>query len=107
MKWSAKDSSVLTVEDVDWITSDKPVLLTSDGCLRVYDLKLVLCHTAIQIKELAGMAWARAGVGTCRYGHVQVWACAASEAVQICVTFASQVCKDFHNTRSIFIYGKK
>ncbi|KAL5471412.1 hypothetical protein EMCRGX_G029528 [Ephydatia muelleri] len=53
MKWSSKDSSALSVEDVDWITSDKPVLLTSDGCLRVYDLKLVQCHSSIQIKELA------------------------------------------------------
>ena len=55
LKWSAKEpGSHLVVEDADWATSDKPVLLTGDGCVRVFDIKLQHCQSAINISEYSG-----------------------------------------------------
>ena len=55
LKWGVKESSSsLVVEDADWATSDKPVLLTGDGCVRVFDIKLHQCQTVIAIADFAG-----------------------------------------------------
>lgn len=56
MKWGgAKDNShQLSVEDADWVTSDKPALLTSDGCVRIYDTKLRTCQSVVSLKDLHG-----------------------------------------------------
>ncbi|GFS29359.1 WD repeat-containing protein 11 [Nephila pilipes] len=35
------------VQDVDWVGSDRPVLATADGCLRVTDIMLKLCSSCI------------------------------------------------------------
>ena len=46
MKWGGKElGGGLVVEDVDWATSDQPMLLTSDGVVRVYDLSLQICQS--------------------------------------------------------------
>ena len=45
MKWGLKESGGLVVEDVEWATSDQPMLLTSDGVVRVYDLSLQICQS--------------------------------------------------------------
>ena len=46
IKWGAKElGGGLAVEDVDWATSDQPMLLTSDGVVRVYDLSLQICQS--------------------------------------------------------------
>ena len=56
LKWGSKDASPhpSPVEDADWATSDKPVLLTSDCCVRVYDVKLQHCQTLISTQSFAG-----------------------------------------------------
>ncbi|GIY84420.1 WD repeat-containing protein 11 [Caerostris darwini] len=36
------------VQDVDWVGSDRPVLATADGCLRVTDITLKLSSSAIR-----------------------------------------------------------
>ena len=56
LKWGSKDASShpFPVEDADWATSDKPVLLTSDCCVRVYDLKLQHCQALISTQSFAG-----------------------------------------------------
>ena len=56
LKWGSKDASPhpFPVEDADWATSDKPVLLTSDCCVRVYDIKLQHCQTLISTQSFAG-----------------------------------------------------
>ena len=55
LKWgSVKENSSQLVVDADWATSDKPVLLTNDGCIRVYDTKLQSCHSAIVLQEFGG-----------------------------------------------------
>ena len=36
MKWGPKDAGVLIVDDVNWATSDQPILVTSDGAVRIY-----------------------------------------------------------------------
>lgn len=33
--------------DIDWAASDKPVLVTADGCLRVMDLDLTTASSTI------------------------------------------------------------
>lgn len=45
MKWGVKESGGLAVEDVDWATSDQPVVVTGDGSVRIYDLSLQLCQS--------------------------------------------------------------
>ena len=56
LKWGVKESgSHLVVEDADWATSDKPVLLTGDGCVRVFDLKLQQCQCAISTSDFIGV----------------------------------------------------
>lgn len=45
MKWGPKDAGGLIVEDVDWATSDQPILVTSDGAVRIYDLHLTTCQS--------------------------------------------------------------
>ena len=52
MKWGAKDRGV---EDADWATSDKVVLLSSDRCVRVYDINLKHCQYSVDTTELAGV----------------------------------------------------
>ena len=60
MKWGAKDRGV---EDADWATSDKVVLLSSDGCVRVYDITLKHCQYSVDNTELAGGCGGGACVG--------------------------------------------
>ena len=56
LKWGAKESgSNLVVEDADWATSDKPVLLTGDGCVRVFDVKLQHCQSIVSISDFTGV----------------------------------------------------
>ncbi len=59
MKWAGgKDSShQLSVEDADWVTSDKPAVLTSDGCVRIFDVKLHSCQSVITLQELQGTVY--------------------------------------------------
>lgn len=42
------------VEDADWAASDKPVLATSDGCLRIMDLSLSGTSSPITERECFG-----------------------------------------------------
>ena len=43
------------VEDADWASSDKPIILTSDGCIHVLDCSLQL-SAAVEMnsRELEG-----------------------------------------------------
>lgn len=50
-KWGVKDRCVL---DTDWATSDKLVLLSSDGCVRVCGVSLKHSLSPISTTELAG-----------------------------------------------------
>ena len=55
LKWGPKDSSChFSVEDADWATSDKPIVLGSDGCVRVYDAELKNCHSVVNVLEMGG-----------------------------------------------------
>ena len=55
LKWGSKDSNChFSVEDADWATSDKPVVLGSDGCLRVFDTELRSCTSVLNILEMGG-----------------------------------------------------
>ena len=57
LKWGGREAgSHLVVEDADWATSDKPVLLTGDGCVRVFDIKLQQCQSVVTIADFAGMS---------------------------------------------------
>ena len=57
LKWGGREAgSHLLVEDADWATSDKPVLLTGDGCVRVFDIKLQHCQSAVTISDFAGIS---------------------------------------------------
>lgn len=38
---------MVKVIDIDWASSDKPVLATADGCLRVMDLELTTSSSTI------------------------------------------------------------
>ncbi len=51
MKWGLKESGGLVVEDVDWATSDQPMLLTSDGVVRIYDLNLQTCQSDFTLAD--------------------------------------------------------
>ena len=56
LRWGAKDTNChFSVEDADWATSDKPVVLGSDGCVRVFDSELKSCHSAINVLEMPGV----------------------------------------------------
>ena len=56
LRWGAKDANChFSVEDADWATSDKPVVLGSDGCVRVFDSELKSCHSAINVLEMPGV----------------------------------------------------
>ena len=59
LKWgTAKDSNChFAVEDADWATSDKPVVLGNDGCMRVFDTELRTCHSVLNVLEMGG-GWA-------------------------------------------------
>jgi hypothetical protein len=55
LKWGGREAgSHLMVEDADWATSDKPVLLTGDGCVRVFDIKLQHCQSVVTVTDFAG-----------------------------------------------------
>ena len=55
LKWGAKDSNChFSVEDADWATSDKPIVITSDGCVRVYDSELKTCHSVLNVLDVRG-----------------------------------------------------
>ena len=54
MKWGPKEGDCV-IEDGDWATSDKVVLLTSDGCVRVFDVSLKYCQSAIDTTDFAGL----------------------------------------------------
>ena len=43
-----------TVLDADWATSDKLVLLTSEGCVRVCGVSLKYSQSPVNTTELAG-----------------------------------------------------
>lgn len=44
------------MEDADWASSDKPILLTSDGCIHVLDCSLTLSvNVEMNAKELEGI----------------------------------------------------
>ena len=60
LKWGGREAagSHLTVEDADWATSDKPVLLTSDGCVRIFDIKLQHSQSVITLADFAGLSCA-------------------------------------------------
>lgn len=52
MKWGGpKEAGVLTVEDVDWATSDQPMVVTSDGTVRIYDLALQTCQSDFTLAD--------------------------------------------------------
>ena len=43
------------MEDADWASSDKPILLTSDGCIHVLDCSLQLSiNVEMNLRELEG-----------------------------------------------------
>ncbi len=54
LKWGPKDASI---EDADWATSDKVVLLTSDGCVRVCEVSLKHSQSPVNTSELSGTVW--------------------------------------------------
>lgn len=60
LKWGGREAagSHLVVEDADWATSDKPVLLTSDGCVRIFDIKLQHSQSVITLADFAGLSCA-------------------------------------------------
>ena len=67
LKWgTTKDSNChFAVEDADWATSDKPVVLGNDGCVRVFDTELRTCHSVLNVLEMGG-GW-REGRGEPRF----------------------------------------
>lgn len=55
LKWGPKDSNChFSVEDADWVSSDKPILLGSDKCVRVYDSELRTCRSVLNVLEMGG-----------------------------------------------------
>ena len=55
LRWGGRDNSChFSLEDVDWATSDKPIALCSDGCVRVYDTTLRICHSILNVMEAEG-----------------------------------------------------
>ena len=62
--WDARESKLLgqvkspkdmpRVEDADWAASDKPVVITSDGCLRIMDLFLLGSSSPLMDRECLG-----------------------------------------------------
>lgn len=53
IKWGRGE--VTAVEDADWASSDKPILLTSDGCIHVVDCSLQLfINVEMSLRELEG-----------------------------------------------------
>lgn len=46
---------MVKVLDIDWVASDKPVLATADGCLRVMDLDLTTASSTLLDYEFTGM----------------------------------------------------
>ena len=62
LRWGSRDNSChFSVEDVDWATSDKPITLCSDGCVRVYDTTLKTCHSIFNVTEAEGKKEGREG----------------------------------------------
>ena len=51
MRWGPKESGGPVVEDVDWATSDQPVVVTSDGAVRIYDLSLQICQSDFTLAD--------------------------------------------------------
>ncbi|XP_077991912.1 WD repeat-containing protein 11-like isoform X2 [Glandiceps talaboti] len=39
---------IAKVTDVEWATSDKPILATNDGCFRVFDINLKVCSSPLE-----------------------------------------------------------
>ena len=54
MKWGPKEGGSVVVEDADWATSDKTVLATSDGSIRIYDLGFQLCQSSFTLVDFKG-----------------------------------------------------
>lgn len=53
MKWGRGETTA--VEDADWASSDKPILLTCDGCIHVLDCSLQLTiNVEMNCRELEG-----------------------------------------------------
>lgn len=47
----------MLVEDIDWASSDKPVLVTNKGSVHVYDLSLQLCQSDFTTVEFKGQLY--------------------------------------------------
>lgn len=45
---------MVKVLDIDWGASDKPVLATQDGCLRIMDMILATSYSPLMDYELQG-----------------------------------------------------
>jgi hypothetical protein len=45
---------MVKVLDIDWAASDKPVLATQDGCLRIMDMTLTTSYSPLMDYELQG-----------------------------------------------------
>jgi hypothetical protein len=45
---------MVKVLDIDWAASDKPVLATQDGCLRIMDMTLATSYSSLMDYELQG-----------------------------------------------------
>ncbi len=57
LKWGGKEADGgVVVEDVDWATSDKPIIITSDGVVRIYDLSLQKCQSEFTLAEFKSIA---------------------------------------------------
>lgn len=46
---------MVKVLDIDWAASDKPVLATQDGCLRIMDMTLATSYSPLMDYELQGV----------------------------------------------------
>ena len=57
IKWGRGEACV---EDADWASSDKPVLLTSDGCVHVSDCNLQISNNVeMSSRELEGEGYSK------------------------------------------------
>lgn len=45
---------MVKIQDIDWAASDKPVLVTQDGCLRIMDLTLTESFSPLVQYEFQG-----------------------------------------------------
>lgn len=52
LKWGPKEAGGgLPVEDVDWATSDQPLVVTSDGAMRIYNISLQQCQSNFTLAD--------------------------------------------------------